>query len=465
MSEQNEYDFIVVGAGITGLVAATVAAEGGARVALLEKTAAIGGSSVMSGGWFAFTETDEQRAMGETDSRQLFFDDLWTIGEGLNDRRLLDRYLDRQSATYGWLKHHGVTFSEVDISSGQSARRSHLSDITGLLASLHADFAATGQTTRFETEVERLITRDGRVIGVTAVRNGASEDLCARDGVLLATGGFTRSQQMLKTFAPAQLKAIPFGGRGNTGDGLRMAWKLGAGLADMSFVSGTYGSHPETATRHELLTAYYMGAVIVNQEGERFIDESLSYKTLGRAVLDQTDGLGYQIFDSSVRAMSHPGVPLKDMEMLEEVGHLHQADTLGELAEKIGVEADVLTATIGRYNRAVDGKVGDDVGRESLCNGIGAKRRIEAAPFYAYPAKSLLTTTYCGVTITPDGEVVDVDGDVIEGLYAAGEVTGGFHGAAYMTGTSLGKGAVFGHLIAENMLAGQNRTEENVNHG
>lgn len=463
MNRIQEYDLVVVGAGIAGLSAAAFAAEGGASVALVEKTAAIGGSSAMSGGWFAFTGTDEQAELGEKDSRELFFDDLWTIGEGLNDRSLLERYLDRQAQTYRWMKDNGVIFTEIDISSGQSARRSHWSHIKEVLADLHARFEATGQATYFEARAERLVTEDGRVVGVEVEQRGHTLQLRGRHGVMLATGGFTRSEQMLRIFAPEQLRAIPFGGFGNTGDGLRMAWKLGAGMADMSFVSGTYGSHPETAGAiHELLTAYYMGAVIVNKEGERFIDESKSYKLLGRAVLDQTDGLGVEIFDSAVRAMSHPGVPLKDMEMLEDLGHLHHADTLEELAAIVGVDADALVATIDRYNRAIDGDGADDMGRTNLCNGVGALRKIEAPPYYAYPAKSLMTTTYCGITINPDGEVLDVDGTVIQGLYAAGEITGGFHGAAYMTGTSLGKGAVFGHVIAENLLAARGAEADDV---
>lgn len=454
MNDPLEYDLVVIGAGIAGLTAAAYAAEGGARVALVEKTGAIGGSSAMSGGWFAFFGTDEQRQEGAEDSRELFFEDLWTIGEGLNDRALLDRYLDRQAATYEWMKDNGVEFLEIDLSSGQSARRSHLTRIKDVLGELHRRFDGAGQDTYFATHAERLITESGRVVGVEVISSERRIELRARYGVLIATGGFTRSEQMLKTFAPEQLRAIPFGGLGNTGDGLRMAWKLGAGMADMSFVSGTYGSHPDTAgSVHELLTAYYLGAVIVNREGERFIDESTSYKILGRAVLDQTDGLGFEIFDSDVRAMSHPGVPLKDMEMLEELGHLHHADTIEELAELVGIDPGNLVATIDRYNRAVDGEIADDVGRTSLCNGVGDLRRIDAPPYYAYPAKSLMTTTYCGITINTAGEVVDVDGDVIPGLYAAGEVTGGFHGAAYMTGTSLGKGAVFGHLIAEDCVA------------
>lgn len=448
---EHTYDLIVVGSGIAGQTAATSAAEAGLKVVLLEKTASLGGSSAMSGGWFAFTGTEEQGAEGIEDSPELFLDDMLKVGKYLNDRSLLEAYLTHQQETYRWLKQHGVEFREVEISSGQSARRSHNSVIKKVLASLHQDFTAAGGKTLLNHRAVRLIEdNSGRVTGVITQSEQSEEPFTATGGVILATGGFSRGTELLKTFAPEQLAAIPYGGKGNTGDGLRMAWKLGAGMADMSFVSGTYGSHPDTGEDfHELLTAYYMGAIIVNKHGRRFVDESQDYKTLGRVVLDQPEGLGFEIFDAKVRAKSHRGIPLKDIDTLEDIGHMHKADTIGELAELASIDAGALAETIRRYNAAVAGDQPDEVGRSNLCNGVGELLPIDQAPFYAYPAKSLMTTTYCGVTITDQGQVLGVDGEVIDGLYAIGEVTGGFHGAAYMTGTSLGKGAVFGLIAAE----------------
>jgi fumarate reductase flavoprotein subunit len=447
-------DLLVLGSGIAGQTAATAAAEAGLQVILAEKTSSLGGSTVMSGGWFAFSGTDEQNAEGENDSTELFLKDMQEVGDHRNDPALLRAYLDHQEETYRWLKDHGVRFREIEISSGQSAKRSHNAAIVEVMAGLHEQFEAAGGTTLREHRAVKLLTDDtGRVIGGRLTSPAGEVDVTARHGVVLATGGFSRSEELLRIFAPEQLAAIPFGGKGNTGDGLRMAWKLGADMADMSFVSGTYGSHPDTGDMHELLTAYYMGAIIVNRSGERFVDESQSYKTLGRAVLDEADGLGVQIFDAGVRARSHPGIPLKDMDAIEALGHLHHADTLEELASLVGVDGEQLVRTVERYNRIATEGGADDVGRESLCNGVGELTPIMRPPFYAYPAKSLMTTTYCGVKVTPDAEVVDVEGAVIPGLYAIGEVVGGFHGAAYITGTSLGKGAVFGLRVARQAAA------------
>ncbi|MGW3134279.1 FAD-dependent oxidoreductase, partial [Streptomyces sp. NPDC001123] len=349
----------------------------------------------------------------------------------------------------------GVVFREVEISSGQSTRRGHNTDIKSVLANLHRDFtSAGGRTLTDHQAIELLRDGEGTVTGVIVRTPQGDATFTGRLGVVLATGGFSRGTDLLKVFAPEQLAAIPYGGKGNTGDGLKMAWKLGAGMADMSFVSGTFGSHPETGEDfHELLTAFYMGAIVVNQHGKRFVDESLDYKTLGRVVLDQPGGLGFEIFDSKTRAKSHRGIPLKDIDTLEDIGHVHRADTLPELARMIGADPGALVATVERYNRATAGHEPDEMGRTSLCNGAGALEAIDSAPFYAYPAKSLMTTTYCGITIAPDTRVLDVNGTPIKGLHAVGEVTGGFHGAAYMTGSSLGKGAVFGHLLATRIAA------------
>ncbi|WP_216699107.1 FAD-dependent oxidoreductase [Arthrobacter sp. I3] len=445
------FDLVVIGSGIAGQAAATSAAEAGLSVVLLEKTERLGGSSAMSGGFFAFSGTDEQAAEGIHDTAELFLADMVTAGGGASDRALLEAYLDHQTETYTWLKGQGVVFRALEISSGQSAPRSHNSVITEVLATLHRNFTALGGEIRLNHRATRLVREDSGRVGAVVVHSPEGESLFrARGGIVLATGGFSRSTDLLRTFAPDQLAAIPYGGKGNTGDGLKMAWKLGAGMADMAYVTATYGSHPETGEEfHELLTAYYMGAIVVNTAGKRFMDESQSYKVLGREVLKQAEGLGFQIFDAKIRAKSHPGIPLNDIDMLENIGHVHQADSLEELAAIAGIDAAGLAESVSRYNAAIAGGEADEAGRTHLCNGVGELLPLDQPPFYAYPAKSLMTTTYCGITINTEAQVVDIDGDVIDGLYAIGEVTGGFHGAAYMTGTSLGKGAVFGRIVAQ----------------
>lgn len=453
-----EFDVIVVGSGIAGLTTAATVATTGLSTVILEKTASVGGSSAMSGGWFAFAGTREQAAAGVQDSVTAFRRDLLAVGQHYNDERVVDAFLDGQRDVYEWLSSLGVAFGEPAISAGMSVPRGLHTDIGLVLARLRETVEAAAGPIRLQHRARRFgRTPGGRVTSVIVETPEGDRTFVGRRAVVLASGGFSRNADLLRTFAPEQLAAIPYGGPGNTGDGLRMAWKLGAGLTDMAFVSGSYGSHPDTGDAfHELLSTYYFGAIIVNKAGRRFVDESLDYKTLGRAVLGQPEGLGFQVFDAKVRAQSRRGVALKDIDTLEEIGHVHRANSLAELADITGIDRSALGATVAAYNRAVDGRAEDECGRTRLCNGQGALLRIDEPPYFAYPAKTLMTTTYGGLTVSPRGEVVDVDGDVIVGLFAVGEIMGGFHGAAYMTGTSLSKGAVFGRIVARQIAARPN---------
>jgi len=441
-------DVVVVGGGLAGHVAALTAAEAGASVCLLEKEPRLGGSTAMSGGFFAFAGTDEQGARGIEDSDATLRADLVASAEPAGDAPLIDRYVDRQLDVYEWLKSIGTTFSTVQLSAAQTVARSHLTSPRALLTRL-ADrlHASTHVSVREACAVDDLVVLDGRVAGVITKSGRGTEILDCNRGVILTTGGFSRSRRLLETFAPRQISAIPYGGAGCTGDGLLMAWKLGADMADLGYVSSSYGSHPlTTIEQHELLSAYYKGAIMVNRLGRRFIDESLSYKVLGDVVLEQPEGLAFQVFDSAVRQRSEPGVPLNDISALEEKGRILVADTLEGLARTMEVPPDALIATVSAYNDAIKQGTADPFGRTGLCNGVGSRLAVAAAPFYAYPAKSLMTTTYAGPRVTQDAEVLRVDGSVIDGLYAAGEVMGGFHGRSYMTGTGLGKAAVFGRI-------------------
>ncbi len=450
-----EYDAIVVGAGLAGLSAAATLAEYGSRTLVIEKTSTIGGTTAMSGGWFAFSETDEQDALGIADSDTVYVQDMYDAADRCADLRLLTALARDQHEAYDWLKGHRVTFDVVKISSGQTVPRSHHARIDRVLAALRASIEKSGLVD-LETNcrlVDLVVDSDGSVVGVQVNGPDGDRSDTARGGVLLASGGFTRSPELIGRFVPEQTQAMPYGGLGNTGDGFLIAHRLGAGYRDTEFLSGTYGSHPDTGIEeHELLTAFYMGAIIVNTRGERFVDESLSYKTLGAACLRQPDGLAFQVFDRDVRAKSQPGVPLSDIGHLEDKGHVFRADSLTELASISGIDVGGLQASVEEYNRIVAGTAEDLFGRNGLCNGVGALQPIDEPPFYAYPAKTLMTSTYCGVTVTPTAEVTDRSGVPIPGLYAAGEIVGGYHGKAYVTGTALTKSLVCGRVAAREMI-------------
>lgn len=445
-ANQSAVDVVVIGGGIAGLSAALSAAESGAETVLLEKQQQLGGSTAMSGGLFAFADTEEQQELGISDSPQRLQQDLINAGGARNDAQLVEAYATGQADVLQWMKAKGITFDAVKIGAGQSVARSHHTRIRELLNTFRTAFLDTGRGRILSQHRAIRLERDGsRVTAVVAETPDGRAQFDVRGGAVIATGGFSRSRELLETFVPSQAGALPYGGVGNTGDGLRMAWRLGADFRGMGYVTGTYGSHPETGPEeNELLCSFYMGGIIVNIGGRRFVDESMSYKAIGDVCLRQPEGLGFQVFDSQVRAKSVPGVALSDIDFLEDKGRLFIADTVEELAAAAGIDGPELVKTIERYNEDVRHGRADEFGRDALCNHVGERLQITEPPFYAYPAKTMMTSTMCGLTITPRAEVLDVEGEVIEGLYAAGEVAGAFHGLAPMTGASLGMSTFFG---------------------
>lgn len=450
-------ELLVVGGGLAGFAAALEAAEAGVEVLLLEKQEATGGSSAMSGGCLAFAGTDLQAAQGVEDSAELLRSDLLEVGQHENDAALVDAYVANQLETYHWLRRHGVEFSPViETSSGQSVPRVHTVDPADTVRQLESRCRATGRVTVITaTRAMRLLreSETAPVHGVLAEGPQGEVTVVARQGVLLASGGFGRNAELVHRFAPHYANAVFVGGEGNVGDGLRMAWKFGADVRDMAYIKGTYGKHPVDTLNHHSCLAVYKGAIAVNQDGHRFVDESISYKLLGDAVMAQQFHTSFQIFDQAIFDSGDDRVRILDFGRRLEEGLMVRADTLDALAQQIEVPADVLKAAVDRYNGFVDAGEDADFGRRKLVHNHGDLRRIETGPFYAYPSTAAVFGTYCGLRVDAGLRVIDVFGEPIAGLYAAGEVTGGFHGGAYMTGSALGKAVVLGRVAARSAVA------------
>lgn len=449
------WDVVVVGAGLAGTVAAITAAEAGCRVAVVEKTPAPGGSAVLSGGSFAFGGTDLQQQQGIEDSPERLRRDLLDVGRHLNDPALVDVYVDEQLAAYAWLRDLGVHFERVTLSSNQSSPRTHGTNARAMFECVQRRADRTpGIEYRKGAGVERLRTEDGRVSGVAVGGSAAGEQFSARLGVVLATGGFSRSAEHIATFAPALIPAKPMAGAGHTGDGLRMGMSLGADLADMGHVKGTFGTSTAAVPGEPiLLIAMYRGAVVVNVAGKRFVDESLSYKTIGDRCLEQPDALGFQVFDSAVMAEGRRDITVNDFQGALERGYAVQAPTLEELARTAGIDPAGLTSTIETYNEDVRSGRDREFGRSSLGGGVGTPRPIAEPPFFAYPCTTGIPSTYGGLRVDPTMRVVDVFGETIPGLLAAGEVVGGFHGAGYISGSSLAKSLIFGRVAGRTVAS------------
>lgn len=446
-------EVIVIGGGAAGWSAALAAVQKGLAVIMLEKLAESGGSSALSGGCLALAGTDLQAAQGIADSPDLLFRDLVEVGQGVNEQTLVRTYCDAQLAAYDWLKAAGVRFSPVvETAAGQSVPRLHTVDPADMVRTLKAAAEATGRVDYRSGTAAKALVQDegGRVTGVR-LEDGTS--LAASSGVIIASGGFAKNPDMLSRYAPHYAEAQFVAGAGSHGDGLRMAEALGAGLCDMDYVKGTFGKHPTDESNNHSLQAVYKGAIAVNQDGQRFVNESISYKLLGDAVMAQPWHTAYQIMDQGIFDTGDDRVRIFDFGRRLEAGLFYVADTLDSLARQIEIEPEVLSATVARYNAAVDAGHDADFARANLVHHHGALRRIEIAPFYAYPSTAVVFGTYCGLRIDSEARVLRTDGSAIAGLHAAGEVTGGFHGAAYMTGSALGKAVVFGRIAGKTVAA------------
>jgi len=448
----DEYDVIVAGAGLAGHVAALTAAEAGATVCLLEKCDEYGGSSVRAGGGLVFVGTDRQREAGIDDSDDALRKDLTTAGGGVARAELIDAYVDNQLDTYEWMVARGVPFSLEQPTVPGGLARIHLTGRGVATRVLHDQVEADDRITyRDRAAIRRLNRGDGGRVDTVEVRlDGADHTVRARRSVILTTGGFARGRALLRDFAPLWLDAVPMGGAHNTGDGIVLAQALGAGLADMPYVSASFGasllSGSDAVDEPILLYPNYRGAVIVNADGRRFANEEKNYKLLSRDTLEQPGGLAFTIFDEPIFQQSDDRAIPMDYKAAHASGLVRRATSIAELAEMLSIDADALQQTIDRYNRSVADGVDRDFGRPIKYRDNPGGGLIATAPFYGYPTRPGLTSTYAGVTVDASMQVRDVFGDAIPGLFAAGETVGGFHGAGYYSGTALGKAAVFGRI-------------------
>lgn len=450
-------DVIIAGGGSGGLAAASILGQNGFSVILLEKEVTTGGSSAICGGQMAFAGTDMQKTEGVKDSKELLVTDLMNVGKQVNNRSLVEAYGENQLEYFKWLKKIGAKFVKLSAGSGQSVPRGHIVKPGDHLKLLRKTALAAGVKIMDMTPAERLLydEKTKKIIGI-AGKNRRNKPLSfkANKGVILATGGFSRDKELLGLFTPLMKNSAAICGLGCTGDGIRMAWAYGAGMADVSYVKGTFGFKPNAVSISDLAYVYYKGATIVNQEGKRFVNESISYKLLGDAASAQTGGYAYQIYDAAIRK-----VALKDAIGAGNPSHVEKtsdaivkADSIAELAKLIKIEPAVLEETIQEYNKTVAKGTDPLFNRTALSGEYGKPVAIKTAPFYAFKSIAAVIGTYAGLTINNKAQVVDVYDEVIPGLYAVGEVTGGFHGAAYMTGTAFGKTQVFGMIAAKSII-------------
>jgi flavocytochrome c len=444
-------DVVIVGGGGAGLVAAIQASKLGARVVVLEKTEALGGNTNIAGGNYAAVDPERQRASGITaqDSVELHIKDVLSIGQYQANPALVDILCRNALPGLEFLESVGVEFEPtVYLVIGSSVPRSHHNKESSggyMIAQLQKYIENDGNITVYtNTPAVSLIQENGRVSGVQAQgKDGKTYEVRGSRGVILATGGYYGNKELIMKYnSNVHPENPPYGVLDNTGDGLLMAEALGARLVNMNLVQMMGLSSYALPPRHKGGTG---NIIVINQNGERFVAEDAphDFQTY-EEIYKQPGDYIYTIFDQKTVNAGGNSSAL-DAEIAR--GSWFRAGTLQELAAKVDVPPDALSAAINEFNAAVAAER-DKFGRTNFSGG-----RIDTPPYYIskkiYPQ---LRYSLGGLDINARTQVLDLQGQVIPGLYAAGEVVGAIHGAYRMSSHAIAMVTVFGRLAAQSIM-------------
>ncbi|MFU0841471.1 MAG: FAD-binding-2 domain-containing protein [Burkholderia sp.] len=456
------YDVVIVGAGGAGLAAATQAVMSKLSAVVFEKEPVEGGSSAICGGQWAVGGTPEQEKRGIKDSEDLFFNDMMTTGKHQNDPDVVRAYVKESKALYTWVTTElGVKPISVTLSGGMSVPRAHTFKPAEVIQAYKK--YATGHGVKLVTraKVERLVWdfQKQEIAGVRVTVRNKTLFVKANKGVVLAAGGFSRNPKMLKKYAPLLENAAVIAGLGTQGDGILMAQAYGADMIDTNYIKASYGFTLKPSTIHDMALTQFKGAILINKFGKRFVDESISYKIQADVAFAQPEGKSWMVFDDAIRRTAMKLDPMQDGILWKPIDegkvppYVFMGNTIEEAAQKAGLDPKAVAETVARYNKAVETGNDTEFGRKGLASGKGKLVKIEKAPFFIFPSVGAMIGTYCGIRISPKAEVIDVFGEKIPHLYAAGEMTGGVHGASYMTGTAFSKAMCFGRIAVRSIAA------------
>ena len=494
-------DVVVIGAGGAGLTAAAFAGANGASVIVLEKGAAVGGNTLLSGGILnaADPEKQQQEEMTESTRSELlkvldydeaefgeFAETLKTLKEQINEyvasgaTYLFDSPelhmiqsstgskrtdLDGNVITPNYELIHTLCFNALDawnwlidigtpvrdtlsIGVGALWKRTHSVDggangAYPLIASLKAEAEKQGAEIMLETEAKELLTDGGRVVGVTAYKqDGTKVTVHASKGIVLATGGFAGNIDMVLEYNNYWANLGPDAKNDNTstinGDGIKMAQAVGANTVGMGFIQML----PTCAALDGQAGKGVGSQLYVNQEGVRYVNETSERDVLVNAALAQTGGYFYGVGGAAM--YNHPQQGAEKLADSVAKGYGYVADTIDEIAEWAGIDAETLKATIETFNAYVENENDPDFGR------YGFMGKVDEGPYVIIKMSPALHHTMGGVEINAETQAIDTDGNVIPGLSAAGEVTGGIHAGNRLGGNAIADVIVFGRIAGEN---------------
>ncbi len=440
-------DVLVIGAGGSGFISALTAQENGAKVILVEKMPIPGGNSQLAAGGMNAAGTTYQKEQNIQDDAETMFQDTMKGGKNISNPDLVHVLANNSADSMAWLTSIGAKLNAVNFGGGATNKRFHApmggAAVGSYLVNIYKDTAdKSNLDVRVNSPAVRLLVDDkGAVYG--AVIDGQHKGLYEihAKSVILTSGGFSANADRVTSYKPNYKGMTTSNQPGATGDGLDLAKEANASFVDMDQIQ----IHPSIAVGSSTLITEAVrgvGAIMVNHEGNRFFDELSTRDKVSAAILEQKGQTAYLILDDNIR---------KSLKQIEGYFHLNlakEAATLDELAKLINVPAENLKATVEEYNKAVDTKQ-DKYGKKPDT----LEKKVLTGPFVAIEIAPGIHYTMGGVQINTDAQVIDNNGKPIPNFYAAGEVTGGVHGANRLGGNSISETVTFGRIAGAQAAA------------
>ena len=480
-------DVVVVGAGGAGMTAAITAAAEGKSVVILESQSMVGGNSVRATGGMNAAKTvyQDENEFGESagvektlktaaekyadnetitalaktvseqwaayqanptgyfDSVELMELDTMIGGKGINDPELVETLCANSADAIDWLDEHGITLHNVSSFGGASVKRIHrpvnaegktVSVGSYMIPLLQENCEKAGVKMMLDTTATEILTdANGAAVGVKATGASGETVTVNAKAVVLATGGFGANLDMVVKYKPELKGFMTTNAPGIQGQGIEMAQTIGAATVDMDQIQ----IHPTVEANTAALITEGLrgdGAILINEEGKRFIDEVGTRDVVSAAEIAQTGSYSWLVVDQAMADASSV------IQGYIKKGYTVTGSTYEELGKAMGVDAAAFAETMEKWNGYVEAKNDPDFGRTSFANPLNT------APYYAVKVTAGVHHTMGGLKINANTEVLNEKGEVIPGLFAAGEVTGGVHGANRLGGNAVADFTVFGRI-------------------